>query len=153
MNKSIGIFFFFISGFFTAQAQDSFLYENLAGIRIAPADVAISSSFSFKHRLMGNNTVEADLSVQNGWGASAYYMIQGSAPAISSQVEYYYGLGGFYQSSSNIVNLGAAGILGMEYSFERTPVNIALDWRPEFNIVKHTAFRFSGIGLSVRYIF
>ena len=49
--------------------------------------------------------------------------------------------------------LGGSGEIGLEYRFNTIPLALGLDWRPRIDIVETTAFRASGFGLNVRYVF
>lgn len=49
--------------------------------------------------------------------------------------------------------LGVSGEIGLEYKFNSVPLVLGLDWRPRVDIVEVTAFRASGFGLNVRYVF
>ena len=76
------------------------------------------------------------------------------------------GLGWYYGAGANIgfwddpndtgtdteLNLGAGGILGMEYTFEDLPINIAIDWKPYFILITNPRFEFDEFALSVRYV-
>ena len=43
------------------------------------------------------------------------------------------------------------GIIGLEYTFNEIPLNLAIDWIPLINIADYPAFWGGGVGLSVRY--
>ncbi|MBN1183619.1 MAG: hypothetical protein JXB49_15115 [Bacteroidales bacterium] len=49
--------------------------------------------------------------------------------------------------------VGVDGILGIEYNFREVPINLGLDWKPEFNIIGYSGFWGDGGALSIRYIF
>ena len=49
--------------------------------------------------------------------------------------------------------IGIDGIIGMEYTFETIPINLAIDWKPYFNIFTNTGFIADEFALSVRYAF
>lgn len=49
--------------------------------------------------------------------------------------------------------VGIDGIIGLEYNFTELPINISIDWKPEFNIIGYSGFWGDGGALSVRYIF
>jgi hypothetical protein len=49
--------------------------------------------------------------------------------------------------------LGVVGEAGIEYRFNKVPIALGLDWRPNFIIVENTDFDFGGFGLNVRWVF
>jgi hypothetical protein len=48
---------------------------------------------------------------------------------------------------------GVDGILGLEYSFTKIPLNIGLDWKPAFNFIGYSGFWADEGAISLRYIF
>ncbi|MFW5760361.1 MAG: hypothetical protein ACOCXH_05220 [Cyclobacteriaceae bacterium] len=49
--------------------------------------------------------------------------------------------------------LGVDFILGLEYTFEEIPLNIALDWKPAFDIIGDQYFWAGDVALGARYTF
>jgi hypothetical protein len=47
--------------------------------------------------------------------------------------------------------LGIDGQIGLEYTFKEIPLNLAIDWKPAFNIIGITNFWVGDAALSVRY--
>jgi hypothetical protein len=47
--------------------------------------------------------------------------------------------------------VGFDGVVGLEYTFRALPLNLALDWKPEFNLSGATGFCAWCGGVSVRY--
>jgi hypothetical protein len=52
-----------------------------------------------------------------------------------------------------VTNIGAAGIIGLDYNFPNIPLNLSLDWKPELNLIEKIGFEASTVGFSVRYRF
>jgi hypothetical protein len=79
------------------------------------------------------------------------------------ELKWYFGYGahvGFYSSehvawaeNKSFMNLGADGILGVEYVFSDLPISLSIDWKPYFNLIGYTGLFLDGGGLSVRYTF
>jgi hypothetical protein len=73
---------------------------------------------------------------------------------------WYYGIGaniGFWDDPGNDEKktdlfIGADGIVGMEYTFQDIPLNLALDWKPYFIILTRAHFVWDEFALSVRYV-
>lgn len=49
--------------------------------------------------------------------------------------------------------LGIDGQIGLDYTFKEIPLNLAIDWKPAFNIIGITNFWVGDAALSVRYTF
>ena len=47
--------------------------------------------------------------------------------------------------------IGIDGQLGLEYTFDPFPLNLAIDWKPAINLIGRTNFWAGDLGLSVRY--
>ena len=73
---------------------------------------------------------------------------------------WYYGAGGHLAAASRyrkweyaepLTQVGVDGILGIEHTFSEVPLNISLDWKPEFNFVNYTGLYLDNVGLSLRF--
>jgi hypothetical protein len=69
----------------------------------------------------------------------------------------YAGLGGhagYYDKSGEKegFSLGVDGVIGLDYKFNKIPLNLALDWQPSFEfITPSTSFQGNRGGLAIRY--
>jgi len=100
------------------------------------------------------------------WGGldiSGLYEVHNMAFEVD-QLNWYYGFGahiGFWDGSNtpwghydrSYAVIGAAGILGIEYSFSEVPINVGIDWKPVLNIVGDPGLWADEAAISVRYIF
>jgi len=82
-------------------------------------------------------------------------------------LQWYYGGGGhigFYQyyaghpywhdeNPGSTAIIGVDGILGIEYFIPNAPVQLSLDWKPNFNFVGYSGFEGDNGALSVRFTF
>jgi hypothetical protein len=59
--------------------------------------------------------------------------------------------GGAYVGFSGVRNVGAQGILGLDYKFATIPLNLSVDWKPELNFVQDFSFEPAAVGLSARF--
>lgn len=50
-------------------------------------------------------------------------------------------------------SLGIMGVVGIEYNIRDIPLNLAVDWRPMFNIIQITELDLLDFGFSIRYRF
>lgn len=44
-------------------------------------------------------------------------------------------------------------IIGMDYKFQKIPLNTSLDWKPELNLAKEVGFEAATVGLGIRFAF
>lgn len=131
----------------SSQAQG---YKTALGVRLGSTVPAIKNGVTLKH-FIGNNAVEAILSFGDGAALCGLYEIHKSLAL--ENLHWFIGGGGYAGLSSNTKNIGAAGIIGMDYKFPVLPLNITLDWKPELNLVSKIGFESSGIGFSARFTF
>ncbi len=79
----------------------------------------------------------------------------------SGDWRWFYGVGGhvgsvnsrwrkkdYYQSYRQV---GADGILGLEYTIREIPLNLSIDWKPEFNFINYPGLYLSTFGFSARF--
>lgn len=138
----------------TAGAQD---YKTSLGLRAGyPYGVSV------KHFLNQTNAVEGI--VASSWGdlvITGLYENEhwtGQYPGLN----WYWGFGahiGFWSNNRYITDLnvgavlGADFVLGLEYTFDDIPLNLALDIMPSVNLIGYTGWGGIHGGLSVRYVF
>ena len=63
---------------------------------------------------------------------------------------YHYHNDPYYNDNSNVF-IGLDGVLGLDYKFNKAPINISLDWQPSFEFGANRGFVGSWGGLGVRY--
>ena len=142
--------------FSAAKAQ---YYNTSLGLRIGPA-----SGFTVKHFLKETAALEGLVYFRwDGVVITGLYELAG--PAFDAQgLNWYFGGGahiGFWDNNAppwrdeddDFVALGGDLILGLEYTFEEIPLNLAIDWKPAFNLIGSQDFWADDVGLSVRFAF
>lgn len=161
LKKSI---FLFTILFSTASFAQN--YNTGIGVRLGP-----SNGLTVKHFIGSNTAIEGLLVTR--WGgfhvAGLYEKHQWVFD--DPNLSFYYGGGahiGFWDSGrrdgpawffddddfdDDYVVIGVDGIVGIEYTFEKVPFNISLDYKPAFNIVENTGFWLDELGLSIRFAF
>lgn len=115
-------------------------------------------SLNAKHFLGSKNAIEGSI----GGGANTLWL-QGLYElnyTLEDGLNWYFGGGanvGFYSFKNTITNertsnmiLGINGVLGIEYTFEDFPLNVALDTGPNIRIINSFGFGW-GAGIAVRY--
>ncbi len=129
--------------------------------------IGLKGGFSFngggginlKHFLGGSSAVEVSVG-----GGSRHIWLQGlyeRNQELSHGVEWYYGFGGdiglftnggYDSKYPSGLFLGADGVIGVEYTFEDFPLNLALDTGPTLRVIPYVGFGWGG-GLAARYAF
>ncbi len=135
-----------------AEAQ---FYQNAAGLRLGNA-----SGLSGKTLVNRRFALEGIISTR--WsGINITALGEITQPLVDYRgLSWYYGAGahiGFWDypgdsEQGTKLFTGVDGIVGMEYTFEEIPLNLALDWKPFLNILSTTHFVWDEFALSVRYV-
>ena len=138
-----------------APRADAQFYQNAAGLRLGNASGLTGKTLVSKRFLL-----EGIISTR--WRG---INIVALGEITQSLVDYrglswYYGVGahicfwdypGDSEEGTKLFT-GVDGIVGMEYTFDEIPLNLALDWKPFLNILSTTHFVWDEIALSVRYV-
>jgi hypothetical protein len=142
----------------TSSAQT---YKTGLGIRLSSAPAMVNNSISVKHFLNEHAAIEALFSFGDPLSLGALYEIH--KPFSAEGIRWYYGGGGYvgfvkeYNVNKNRnetnANFGAQGVLGLDYKFTNIPLNLALDWKPELNIVSDINFEPAAVGFTARFTF
>jgi hypothetical protein len=124
------VFFFFIG---VNHAQD---YKSAIGAKLGYGLVG-----SYKTFLSESAAVDLFGGIRFGGGLAlgAYYLKHKPIAAVD-RLKWYWGFGGSYTTwtyglSNNYYELGASGVLGLDYSFDDLPLNLSVDWAPTFVIL------------------
>lgn len=150
--KQVVLLLFFVLGI-SLQAQD----KHALGIR-----GGFNNGLTYRNYASSSKAYEFILSPRwGGWsitGLIEYYNPLGSEPGLT----WFYGFGahvGTYRTGKPNVpaandNLlfGVDGIIGIDYKFQKVPLNISLDAKPEFNFVP-TFLDLINFNLSFRFTF
>lgn len=151
MKKSLLLFIAALSFSLATKAQEqSGSYKDALGIRLGSTVPAIKNGITYKH-FIGNNALEGILSFGDGVGVCGLYEIH--KPLSTENLQWLVGFGGYVGFNSSTSNVGAAGIIGLDYKFAQIPLNLTLDWKPELNIISKVGFEAAGVGFSARFTF
>ena len=150
-----------VSGIFFASnlcAQD---YKTGLGVRLSSSQAMVNNSVTLKHFFNERTAVEALLSFGDPLAIGA--MVEIHKPFGESGIRWFYGGGGYIgfvksynpntEKNETDANLGAMGIIGLDYKFANLPLNLSLDWKPELNIVTDINLEPAAIGFSARFTF
>ena len=126
---------------FSAQAQD--ISKNALGLRLGDND-GFGGELSYQRGLSKNNRLELDLGWRNSKNVDAIKLVglYQWVWNIDGGFNWYAGVGGGIGSWSyngpgdpdpdGGTFLLAAGDIGIEYNFKEVPIQLSLDFRPEF---------------------
>lgn len=163
MKKNLHLVLMLIVVVTTTNAQN--FSKNALGLRLGNND-GIGAEISYQRGLSSKNRAEIDLGWQNSKNVSAVKLtgLYQWIWQIDNGLNWYAGAGAGIISWSNSNNIpkdsgvlfNAAGTIGLEYSFNDTPIQISLDLRPELYFATG-GYRNSNFGnhlaLGVRYKF
>jgi opacity protein-like surface antigen len=163
MKKNLHLVLMLIVVVTSTNAQN--FSKNALGLRLGNND-GIGAEISYQRGLSSTNRAEIDLGWQNSKNVSAVKLtgLYQWVWQIDNGLNWYAGagVGVISWSNSNIIPkdsgvlFNAAGAIGLEYSFNDTPIQISLDLRPELYFATG-GYRNSNFGnqlaLGVRYKF
>jgi hypothetical protein len=140
----------FCSIAFCATAQD---FKSAIGARLG-----IPASLSYKVFLSETNAVEAfgGLIFIDGTvalSANAAYQIHADLEVEGLEgLQWYYGGGAGFVTSTSSTYLTLSGYAGLSYTFDDIPLNLSVDWVPTFGIAKNVGLDVGYGALAARYI-
>jgi hypothetical protein len=124
-------------------------YKLGLGVRLSSSQAIVSNALSVKYFLNENAALEGLISFDP---VSIGVLYEFHRPLGAPGLQWFYGGGGFVSFNDNEV-AGAMGIVGMDYRFQKLPVNLSVDWKPELILVKEVGFEPAAVGLSIRFVF
>lgn len=164
MKKLILSAFMLLGLAFSAQAQD--ISKNALGLRLGDND-GFGGEISYQRGIGSNNRLEFDLGWRNSKDVDAFKLVglYQWVWNIEGGFNWYAGVGagvgswsydknGFSDSGTFVL---AAGDLGIEYNFQEAPIQLSLDFRPEFYLNNNGDNQFReddfgpDIALGIRY--
>lgn len=155
MNKSV-LFLFAIILLTSTQvnAQD---YKTGVGIRLSSSGPTVNNSVSIKHFLNPKLAIEGLFTFDKKAAIGALLEVHNDIPSTEG-LNWFYGAGAYLGFDSDKENpnralMGAQGIVGLDYKFANLPLNLAIDWKPELNIIDNINFEPAAIGFTIRFTF
>ncbi len=127
MKKLIVAILFAAATVGTSAAQD---YNWAAGLRLG----GDTGGISVKHKFNPSSGLELIGSAywDNGFMVTGLY--ERYVPVIGKGFNFYYGAGAHIGGFDKEFLLGADGIIGLEYKFDRVPIALSFDWKPALNL-------------------
>ena len=159
--KKIVFAFLLVAGIGLLNSASAQGYKTGLGIRLSSAQAMVNNSVSIKHFVNEKVAIEGLLSFGDPLAIGA--LVEIHKPLASQGLSWFYGGGGYLgfvktlntttQKTVTDTNIGAQGVIGLDYKFTNIPLNIALDWKPELNIVTDINFEPAAIGFTARFTF
>lgn len=149
--------FLLLTSFISIDNLQAQHYKTALGIRLSSKDPVINNSVSFKHFTDEKTAVEALLTFDKK--AAIGVLVEFHKPvAATDGLVWFYGAGAYIALNTDKNNqdrsmMGAQGIVGLDYKFPNLPLNLALDWKPELNIIDNINFEPAAIGFTMRFTF
>ena len=132
-------------------AQD---YKSSAGVRLGTYIAG-----SFKAYISEKGAIEAIAGISREGGNSittlgGFYQIHNQLTSDIPTLKWYFGGGAFVGFGNDEIktNVAVSAIIGLEYTFDSTPINLFIDGVPYLSITNGTNFD-AEASLGVRYIF
>ena len=142
----------------TVNAQN---YKTALGLRLSSGPAMVNNSVSVKHFINSKTAIEGLLSFSDPLALGL--LVEFHKPFSTSGLQWFYGAGGYISfvktydpnkaKNETNANFGAQGIVGLDYKFSNVPLNIALDWKPELNLISDINFEPAAIGFTARFTF
>lgn len=131
----------------TMQAQN---YKTAVGLRLSCNDALVNNSVTVKHFINRFVALEGLLSFDPlAVGAlAALHQPIGNAPGL----RWLFG-GGAFVYFQHGAGGGLQGMLGLDYKFPTIPLNLSVDWKPEFEFSHGFLFEPATVGFSARFTF
>lgn len=153
MKKGIILIIIFLGGWLVSHAQQPVQeYTNAIGIKAWDGIGA-----TYKHFLTEKAAVEA-IAFFNGKGARTtglyeFHFPLGAEPGLRWFVGPGAHLGFYNNTNGNGLFPGIDGIIGIEYTLGKIPLNASIDWQPAVEFGNDRGFNGSWGAIAVRYIF
>ena len=139
-----------LSGFLldsTASAQD---YRLALGVRLSNNVPTLSSSITGKYFVTDRNAIEGLVSFGNRFGIGALLELHRPFSTVEG-LSWFFGGGGYVGFENDDTYLGPTGVIGLDYKFPTVPVNLAIDWKPELDILPAVNFVPEAFAVSIRF--
>ncbi|MFI5134180.1 MAG: hypothetical protein ACHQEB_07585 [Chitinophagales bacterium] len=159
--KKIFLVSLLLAGVVSLNAVSAQEYKTALGVRLSSSGAVVNNSISLKHFINEKTAIDALFSF--GDPLALAVLIENNKPLTGTGIQWYYGGGGYLAfvktynpnkgKNETNTNVGAQGVLGLDYKFANLPLNLSLDWKPELNIVTDINFEPSAIGFTARFTF
>ncbi len=119
-----------------------------AGFRLGLGNANIGTSVTARYFIAPKLAVSGMLSFSGPGGIAL--LVEKHFGIEDMPLQAFLGAGAYARFGSKAF-FGTQAIAGLEYTFPQYPVMIAVDWKPELNLLRSLEFRPGGFGLTLRY--
>jgi hypothetical protein len=117
-----------------------------------------NGSLTLKHFITDKRAVEVLTTFGNSNSRITGLWERHRTTLLVNNLKWYYGPGAHIEffndgKDGRGTRVGVDGVLGLDYKFNKTPINLSIDWQPSLNIGLNGGFNSNTGGLSVRYTF
>lgn len=145
----------FLSTRIETQAQT---YKHAVGVRLGTGNGVTYKTFIAQHKALDFSLDFSSGSDHSTFRLTGLYEIH-SDTGITPGLFWYYGGGASLGArrnkriDTNDLLLSVDGVIGLDYKFERVPINLALDWQASVELAPSAELDLGGLSLSIRYTF
>jgi len=135
----------------TLYAQDAGSDYKLGfGVRFSSPSPTLSNSVSIKYMMPTGNAIEGLISFGTRFGIGGLYEVHRTLNGTPG-LKWFYGGGAYLGFQSGSTYLGPTGIVGLDYKFDRIPLNLSIDWKPELDIIPKINFVPDAFAITARF--
>lgn len=142
-------------------------YKTAIGLKLFPAPYGGAAAITFKHFANPNGAVEAlGYFWERGGRLTGLYEFHFDIGDVKgfkwfvgpgAHVAFYNGSYKYYDGNigRSYVSVGIDGIIGLDYKFNKIPLNVSVDWQPSFDFGSgnYNGFGADFFGIAARYTF
>lgn len=154
--RAIGLALF-ITTFFITSVNAQAPYQKALGVKF-PGGL----SLTYKQFISETHNLEAQFTAwHQGMRVAGLYEFNFYSFKDVPELAWFVGGGahlGFWKSEyqkdyNSKIDVGADGIIGLDYTFKKLPLNLSVDWEPAVTLVGNAGFTPVFGGIAVRYTF
>jgi hypothetical protein len=125
-------------------------YKFGLGIRLSSPSPTLSNSVSVKYFMYNGNALEGLISFGTRFGIGGLYEVHKPINATPG-LKWFFGGGGYVGFQDRDTYLGPTGVIGLDYKFDKIPLNLSLDWKPELDILPRINFVPDAFAITARF--
>jgi hypothetical protein len=142
----------FLISFCISLNTDAQQYKSALGLRYGSISNVGGPAVSYKQFIKENTSIEGIFAFRDPVSIGALYQIHKDINSVQN-LSWYYGGGAYVAFSKPDIGIGILGNIGLDYKFEGVPINLSLDFKPEFAIAPKAGIDFNTFGFAIRYTF
>lgn len=140
----------FITAAHSQEVAQSTEKKHALGIRISSQDAVINHSITYKYFFNPSLAVEGLFSFSDP--VALGILLEKHTAFGQAGLSWFWGAGA-YVGFGGGRNVGAQGVIGLDFMAPTLPVNFSIDWKPELNFSRQFSFEPAAVGFSARFAF